>query len=98
MADPGISQGHGHFFFALHIAHFSEPKEFRRLMAQVVAEQRAVPLAKGAERIYLPGEIEHYKRQERLQKGIPLDAYVVRALLEVGQELGVETGALERSL
>ena len=94
MADPTIPQGHGHFFLALDIAHFIPLEEFRHSMAQVVAEQRAVPLAKGVDRIYLPGEIEHLKRQERLKNGIPLEAYVVDALRQVGEELGIDTSAL----
>ncbi|RIK36088.1 MAG: malate dehydrogenase [Chloroflexi bacterium] len=94
MADPSTPQGHGHFFFALNIEHFIPLEEFRRSMAQVMAEQRAAPLAKGVERVYLPGEIEHLKRQERLQKGIPLEAYVVEALRQVGSELALETSEL----
>jgi LDH2 family malate/lactate/ureidoglycolate dehydrogenase len=97
MADPSIVQGHGHFFLALDIAHFSDPADFRQRMAQVVAEQRATPLAKGVERIYLPGEIEHHKRQARLAQGIPLEPYVVNALLAVGEELGVATDELRRA-
>ena len=58
MADPSLSQGHGHFFLALDIEQFIGLAEFRRSMAQMVAEQRAAPLAKGTERIYLPGEIK----------------------------------------
>jgi LDH2 family malate/lactate/ureidoglycolate dehydrogenase len=98
MADPSTSQGHGHFFLALNIAHFDEPADFRQRMAQVVAEQRAAPLAQGVERIYLPGEIEHEKRQTRLTHGIPLEPYVVNALLAVGDALGVATDDLRDAL
>jgi LDH2 family malate/lactate/ureidoglycolate dehydrogenase len=91
MADPTVSQGHGHFFMALDIGHFVSLHEFRRAMAQLVAEQRAAPLAQGVERIYLPGEIEHRKRQERLRTGIPLEAYILNALREIGLELGIDS-------
>lgn len=94
MADPAVVQGHGHFFLALDIDHFLPQADFRRSMAQVVAEQRATPLAKGVDRIYLPGEIEHDKRRHRLQNGIPLDGYVVKALVELGAELGVDASGL----
>jgi LDH2 family malate/lactate/ureidoglycolate dehydrogenase len=89
MTDPSTPQGHGHFFLALDIAHFIPLEEFRRSMAQVVAEQRAVALAKCIDRIYLPGEIEHLKRQERLETGIPLERYVIDALRQLGAELGI---------
>lgn len=94
MANPSQPQGHGHFFLALDIAHFIPVEEFRHSMAQVVAEQRDVPLAKGIDRIYLPGEIEHLKRQERLHNGIPLEEYVINALHQVGDELGIDDSAL----
>jgi ureidoglycolate dehydrogenase (NAD+) len=95
MADPTRSQGHGHFFLALDIAHFIPLAEFRQGMAQMVAEQQAAPLAKGVDRIYLPGEIEHGKRQQRLQHGIPLEAYVVQSLVQLGQELGVPVSEIQ---
>jgi LDH2 family malate/lactate/ureidoglycolate dehydrogenase len=95
MADPSVSQGHGHFFLALDIEHVIPLADFRRNMAQMVAEQRAVPLAKGVERIYLPGEIEQIKRQERLTTGIPLEPYVLAALAQVGEELGLEIAFLK---
>ena len=91
MADPSVGQGHGHFFMALDIEHFLPLPEFRRSMAQVIAEQRAVPLAKGVDRIYLPGEIEHLKRQQRMRSGIPLEAYVVNASRALGEEMGLDT-------
>jgi LDH2 family malate/lactate/ureidoglycolate dehydrogenase len=95
MADPALSQGHGHFFLALDIAHFIPLAEFRQGMAQMVAEQRDAPLAKGVDRIYLPGEIEHGKRQQRLLHGVPLEAYVVQSLVQLGQELGVPVSEIQ---
>jgi LDH2 family malate/lactate/ureidoglycolate dehydrogenase len=95
MANPALSQGHGHFFLALDIAHFIPLAEFRRGMAQMVAEQRNAPLAKGVDRIYLPGEIEHSKRQQRLLHGVPLEAYIVQSLIALGQELGVPTSEIQ---
>jgi LDH2 family malate/lactate/ureidoglycolate dehydrogenase len=47
------------------------------------------------ERIYLPGEIEDTKRQERVEHGIPLEAYVMQSLVELGQELGVSTSEIQ---
>jgi LDH2 family malate/lactate/ureidoglycolate dehydrogenase len=70
--------------------------EFRERMSHLIKEHRGVPRAPGTERVYLPGEIEHDRRMERLASGIPLEPYVVKALAAVGQELALDTTLLGR--
>ncbi|PYV87012.1 MAG: lactate dehydrogenase [Acidobacteria bacterium] len=94
MADETASQGHGHFFMALDIAQFMPLTEFQERMDVLIAQQREVPLAKGVERIYLPGEIEHFKREQRLKTGIPLEPYVIEALAQLGVEMDLDTTGL----
>ena len=47
------------------------------------------PKAKGHDRIYVAGEIEHETEQLRLQHGIPLTDYVANELQALGEEYGV---------
>ncbi len=94
MTDDTTAQDFGHFFMALDVDQFMPVDEFRRRMGILVAEHRAVPLAAGVDRVYLPGEIEHLKREERLKSGIPLETYVLAALAQLGQELELDTTAL----
>jgi LDH2 family malate/lactate/ureidoglycolate dehydrogenase len=94
MTDAGAPQDVGHFFMALDIEHFLPPAEFQQRIDTLVAEHRGAPRAPDTERLYLPGEIEHLKRVERLQRGIPLEPYVVEALLSLGRELELNTEVL----
>ena len=41
----------------------------------------------GVDRIWLPGEIEHYKTIERRKNGIPIAPAVVDGLRELAKEL-----------
>ncbi len=94
MADETASQGHGHFFMALDIGQFLPLAVFQERMDQLIAQQREVPLAKGVDRVYLPGEIEHSKREQRLKTGIPLDPYVIEALAQLAVEMDLDPTGL----
>ena len=50
---------------------------------------RATRRAPGVERIWLPGEMEHVTRQERLVAGIPLHAAMLAELETLAGEAGV---------
>lgn len=95
MADASVAQDVGHFFMAIDIDHFMPQIEFQQRMDTLIQEHRDVPRRPGVERIYLPGEIEHLKRVERLKSGIPLDPYVVEGLTRLGQELQLDTSGLQ---
>jgi LDH2 family malate/lactate/ureidoglycolate dehydrogenase len=97
MTDDSVTQDFGHFFMALNIPHFLPTEEFQKRIAALIAEHRGVPLAKGTERIYLPGEIESLKRRQRLEQGIPLESYIVDSLVQVGEQMGLDTKALRRN-
>jgi LDH2 family malate/lactate/ureidoglycolate dehydrogenase len=94
MSDDTVTQDFGHFFLALNIAHFIPLGEFQERMALLIDEHRGVPLAKGVARVYLPGEPEALKRAERLERGIPLQPSIVDSLVQLGEELGLDTQAL----
>ena len=90
MSDDSARQDIGHFFMALDISHFMPPDAFRERMTRLLDEHRAIPCRAGVERIYLPGEIEHDRRVERLAAGIPLDPYIMKVLEAVGEELDLD--------
>ena len=94
MSDDSASQDVGHFFMALDIGHFMPLDAFRERMAHLIREHRGVPRGAGVERIYLPGEIEHDRRVQRLGAGIPLEPYVITALMALGKELDLDTTPL----
>jgi ureidoglycolate dehydrogenase (NAD+) len=65
------------------------PGEFDARMEQMIDEIHAAPLAKGAERIYLPGEMEWARRERALVEGIPLPSYVMTNLRGLAEDWGL---------
>jgi LDH2 family malate/lactate/ureidoglycolate dehydrogenase len=87
--DPTRCENAGHFFMAIRIDDFVPIAEFRERTAQMIEELRASKRAAGAERIFLPGEIEWERKQERLASGIPLPAETVQKIAAAGERVGV---------
>ena len=58
-------------------------------LALCLRDIRSGEPARGVERIYVPGEIEHLRRAERLADGIPLDDALVTELESLGMPLGL---------
>ena len=82
--------GVGHVFGAIDISRFMPLDQYKKLIDQFIREIKNSTPAKGVTEIYLPGEIELLKRQERLSKGIPITAAVLKELAEEGKKCGVE--------
>ena len=62
---------------------------FKRRVDGLAREIREAPKAGGAERIYLPGEMEWERRERALREGIVLPPDVVASVSELSRELGV---------
>jgi LDH2 family malate/lactate/ureidoglycolate dehydrogenase len=74
----------GYLFVALDIERFIPLDLFRSHMDTLVRDIRSVERANGVDRIYVPGEIEHLRRAERLRDGVPLDPALVAELEGLG--------------
>lgn len=79
----------GGVFAAVDIESFMDLEEFNARMEQAFSEVRACEKAEGAERIYTPGEIEHYTALERARTGIPIPEEIVREYQALGDEMRV---------
>ena len=79
----------GHICQAIDINAFMDPAEFKAKMDEAIHEMHGSELARGADRIYVPGEMEWLKRQERLKSGIPVAAGVWKDLETASRETGV---------
>ena len=80
----------GHAFIAIDIAQMMPLGEFKGRMDGMIREIKAAPLARGAERIYLPGEIELEKRDVVLVEGIMLPPDVVASLRGLAEDVGLD--------
>lgn len=80
----------GFILQAIDISAFSEPGEFEERIQDLIVEIRNSPLGSNVERIYLPGEIEHLTKQERLERGIPVSENMLEKLDQLAVELGIQ--------
>jgi len=80
----------GHFFGAFRIDAFRPLDEFKRDMDDLINRLKNADKAAGATRIYIHGEKEYEKTQERMASGIPLHPKVVATLTQIGRELQVD--------
>lgn len=74
----------------LDITAFADWDEFASSMAILISEILNSPRAPGVSRIYLPGEIEWLKQQERLKSGVPVPQEVLEQLRHLAAELDAQ--------
>lgn len=88
--DMGSKVAAGFVIQAIDIAAFEDPADFQKNIQAMVADIRNSPRAKGVDRLYLPGEIEWLKTQDRLKNGITVPESLVQQLHKLADELGVQ--------
>ena len=79
----------GHAFIAVNIESLMEVETFKARMDAMIQEVRSAPLAEGAERIYMPGEMEWERRDEAYRQGLQLPDYVLINLFNVAEQTGL---------
>lgn len=79
----------GHMIFAMRVDNFRPVDEFKREMDRVIREIRDSKRMEGADRIWLPGEMEYLKVQERRRHGVPVAVSTVDQLRRLADELGL---------
>jgi LDH2 family malate/lactate/ureidoglycolate dehydrogenase len=72
-------------------AAFGDPLAFKQRVDQLVREIHASERMPGFDRIWVPGEQSHLKRERHLAQGIDVPASLVRELDAVARQLGVPT-------
>ncbi|WP_422484962.1 Ldh family oxidoreductase [Gudongella sp. DL1XJH-153] len=80
----------GNVFGVINIEKFVPIEYFKSNIDQLIQEVKSSPKADGISEIYLPGEIEALKKEDRLENGIPVTRAVLEELREEGEKLGVE--------
>ena len=78
----------GHAFLAINVGALMSLGTFHERLAAMVAEIRRAPKAEGSDRIYVPGEMEHERREKALREGLTLPDYVLVNLVGLGQDVG----------
>ncbi len=77
----------GASFIVLDVTRFLPLPEFRARVDQLIADVHFSELAPGTERIYVPGELEAHRREQRRRDGIPLPHALVEELDAIAASL-----------
>ena len=80
----------GQAILVIDLKAFGEPSFFKAAVDTLVRDLRNSERLEGVERIWLPGEQSHLKRQRHLAHGIPISRGVVADLAALAVELGIE--------
>jgi LDH2 family malate/lactate/ureidoglycolate dehydrogenase len=78
----------GHAFIAIDVGKFMPIGEFKQRMDEMIRNIKESPKAKGAERIWLPGEMEWERREVALRDGIALPEIVLNSVAKLSREVG----------
>ena len=89
MWNPGRPSDLGQFFLAINVAAFDEPASFKARAADLLQRVKATPLADGATEILTAGDKEARATDLARTQGIAVEPAVARALISLGQRLGV---------
>ncbi|NQT26189.1 Ldh family oxidoreductase [candidate division KSB1 bacterium] len=73
----------GHFFIAISIEAFTEPKDFKKSTGEILRALRIAKKMPDEDRIYTAGEKEHLTWLERMDVGAPVDGVVQKQLVEL---------------
>jgi LDH2 family malate/lactate/ureidoglycolate dehydrogenase len=81
----------GHLFIAIDPSRFLPTAEFKSRMDTFIQQIRTSPLKVEGEPIYLPGELEYLREQDRRAHGVPIEQERFTELCELGKELSLTT-------
>jgi len=87
--EPGKATNTGHAIVALSVEAFGLAAVFKRQVDAAVRAMRNAQRLPGVERIWLPGEQSHLKRQDRTKNGIPMPKPLRDSLAAAARDLGI---------
>ena len=92
LANPGGERRHSQnsVVAAVDIGLFTDVENYKQHIDALIRRLKALPKADGVEEIFVPGEPEDRRHDERVQHGIPLPDGTLRNLRRVAERFGVE--------
>jgi LDH2 family malate/lactate/ureidoglycolate dehydrogenase len=87
--DDATPTNTGQAILALRISAFADPATFKRGVDEAVRQMKGSARLPGVDRIRIPGEESHRRRQDRLAHGIPLSPALRGALDRLAAQVGV---------
>ncbi len=87
--EPGKATNTGHVIVAVSVEAFETVAHFKRNVDAAIRAMRGAERLPGVERVWLPGEQSHVKRQERMAHGIPMPKPLRDSLDKAARDLGI---------
>jgi L-2-hydroxycarboxylate dehydrogenase (NAD+) len=87
--EPGKATNTGHAIVAISVDAFMPAADFKRRVDDAIRSMRGAQRLPGVERIWLPGEQSHRKRQEREVSGVPMPKPLRDSLDAAARDLGI---------
>jgi len=87
--EPGKPTNTGHAIVAISVDAFMPAADFKRRVDDAIRTMRGAERLPGVERIWLPGEQSHRKRQERSVGGVPMPKPLRESLDTAARDLGI---------
>lgn len=88
-ADDATVTNTGQAILVIDLAAFGDPQVFRHAVDKLVRDIRGSARLPGVERIWLPGEQSHEKRQRYAAQGIPVSPVLFDELNSLAAEIGI---------
>ncbi|MDH7499705.1 MAG: Ldh family oxidoreductase [candidate division NC10 bacterium] len=87
LSDMPIPPNQGHAFLAIDVPAMTPIRTFKERIDWMIREIKNAPLAQGADRIWLPGEMEWEHQEAALRDGMQLPDYVIVNLLGLAEDV-----------
>src|SRR6516225_9635241 len=87
--EQGKATNTGHAIVAVSVEAFAPAAAFKRQVDAAIRAMRGAQRLPGVERIWLPGEQSHLKRQDRAKNGIPMPKPLRDSLEMAARDLGI---------
>jgi LDH2 family malate/lactate/ureidoglycolate dehydrogenase len=88
-ADDTTPTNTGHAIVAISVEAFEELAQFKRDVDALIRDLRSSRKLPGVDRIWLPGEQSHAKRQDRTRRGVPIPDALWTSLDALARDLGI---------
>lgn len=80
----------GHFFMVIDISKFEKVEIFKKRLKELVKELRSLPVARGFDKVMVPGDPEKKLYSQRSKYGIPVSAQELEAFIKLLDELNIK--------
>jgi LDH2 family malate/lactate/ureidoglycolate dehydrogenase len=88
-ADDASPTNTGQAILAIDVSAFDDFQAFTKRIDELSRDIRGSERMKGFERIFLPGEQSHARREERSRLGVPLPPALLSSLNQLGEKLAI---------